>query len=199
MWRRVAMRKRLCDFLLTRFDGAVYYGDVFFQLTRSKSTLENIKVKNGVASGPVAKALPLNYNYTAFDIDDARKLCCDQLDYSTKRSRLEQCNTILSQNTNATTSAFAFRPVSENSGGRLPSIILLLRLSSLCSPISPFPPPSAHYFLSQISYSSPACLRRTGTSCGIAVPLGDGTDLGLCVSHARLPQSAKKNIYIFIS
>ncbi|GBP32923.1 hypothetical protein EVAR_20100_1 [Eumeta japonica] len=24
MWRRVAMRKQLCDFLLTRFDGAVY-------------------------------------------------------------------------------------------------------------------------------------------------------------------------------
>ncbi|GBP79391.1 hypothetical protein EVAR_61816_1 [Eumeta japonica] len=26
MWRRVAMHKRLCDSLLTRFDGAVYYG-----------------------------------------------------------------------------------------------------------------------------------------------------------------------------
>ncbi|GBP83399.1 Putative fatty acyl-CoA reductase CG5065 [Eumeta japonica] len=26
MWRHVAMRKRLCDSLLTRFDGAVYYG-----------------------------------------------------------------------------------------------------------------------------------------------------------------------------
>ncbi|GBP84533.1 hypothetical protein EVAR_66841_1 [Eumeta japonica] len=26
MWRRVAMRKRLCDSLPTRFDGAVYYG-----------------------------------------------------------------------------------------------------------------------------------------------------------------------------
>ncbi|GBP26394.1 hypothetical protein EVAR_75526_1 [Eumeta japonica] len=26
MWRRVAMRKRLCDSLLTRFDGAIYYG-----------------------------------------------------------------------------------------------------------------------------------------------------------------------------
>ncbi|GBP48164.1 hypothetical protein EVAR_27550_1 [Eumeta japonica] len=25
MWRRVALRKRLCDSLFTRFDGAVYY------------------------------------------------------------------------------------------------------------------------------------------------------------------------------
>ncbi|GBP76968.1 hypothetical protein EVAR_63315_1 [Eumeta japonica] len=47
MWRRVVMRKRLCDFLLTRFDGAVYY---------VHSTVNRLYIYPNIAWRPVATA-----------------------------------------------------------------------------------------------------------------------------------------------